>query len=57
MRAEDEALIEWWAGSMRLSASPAAAVALLRMYHDMDVRDVLPAIHVPTLVLASDPRR
>jgi pimeloyl-ACP methyl ester carboxylesterase len=54
-RADDEALIDWWASSMRLSASPAAAAALLRMYHDMDVRDVLPAIHVPTLVLASDP--
>ncbi len=40
---------------MRSSASPSAAAALLRMYHDMDVRDVLPAIHVPTLVLASDP--
>lgn len=54
-RANDEALIEWWASSMRMSASPSAAVALLRMYHEMDVRDVLPAIHVPTLVLASDP--
>jgi class 3 adenylate cyclase len=54
-RVDDEALIDWWARSMRSSASPAAAAALLRMYHDMDVRDVLPAIHVPTLVLASDP--
>ena len=54
-RANDDALIDWWATSMRASASPAAATALTRMYHDMDVRDVLPAIHVPTLVLASDP--
>ncbi|MGZ8579048.1 MAG: adenylate/guanylate cyclase domain-containing protein, partial [Actinomycetota bacterium] len=54
-RANDDALIDWWAASMRQSASPSAAVALLRMYHDMDVREVLPAIHVPTLVLASDP--
>lgn len=54
-RANDEALIDWWASSMRLSASPSAAASLLRMYHDMDVREVLPAIHVPTLVLASDP--
>jgi class 3 adenylate cyclase len=54
-RANDEALIDWWAVSMRQSASPAAAAALLRMYYDMDVREVLPAIHVPTLVLASDP--
>jgi class 3 adenylate cyclase len=54
-RANDDALIDWWAGFMRQSASPSAAAALLRMYHDMDVRPVLPAIHVPTLVLASDP--
>ncbi len=54
-RADDDALIDWWASSMRLSASPSAAASLLRMYHDMDVREVLPAIHVPTLVLASDP--
>ena len=55
LRANDDALIDWWAKSMRLSASPSAAAALLRMYYDMDVRDVLPAIHVPTLVLAADP--
>lgn len=54
-RAGDEDLIEWWARTMRLSASPSAAAALLRMYYAMDVRDVLPAIHVPVLVLASDP--
>jgi class 3 adenylate cyclase len=54
-RANDDALIDWWAVSMRQSASPSAAGALLRMYHDMDVREVLPAIHVPTMVLASDP--
>ena len=54
-RANDDALIDWWAASMRLSASPSAAAALLRMFYAMDVREVLPAIHVPTLVLASDP--
>jgi pimeloyl-ACP methyl ester carboxylesterase len=35
----------------RSSASPGAAVALLRMNSEMDVRNVLPAIHVPTLVV------
>jgi class 3 adenylate cyclase len=54
-RASDDALIDWWAALMRQSASPSGAEALLRMYHDLDVREVLPAIHVPTLVLASDP--
>ncbi len=35
----------------RLSASPGAAVAILRMIRDLDVRHLLPAIQVPTLVL------
>jgi class 3 adenylate cyclase len=54
-QANDDALIDWYADHMRLSASPSAAVALSRMYYDMDARKVLPAIHVSTLVLASDP--
>jgi class 3 adenylate cyclase len=36
---------------LRRSASPATAAALLRMNSQLDVRDVLPSIHVPTLVL------
>src|SRR5262249_41995351 len=36
---------------LRRSASPATAAALLRMNTQIDVRDVLPTIHVPTLVL------
>jgi pimeloyl-ACP methyl ester carboxylesterase len=36
---------------LRRSASPATAAALLRMNTEIDVRDVLPTIHVPTLVL------
>jgi pimeloyl-ACP methyl ester carboxylesterase len=36
---------------IRQSASPGAALALSRMNHEIDVRDVLPAIRVPTLVL------
>jgi len=54
-RASDETYIDWWAAYMRQSASPSAAASLLRMYYEMDVREVLSAIHVPTLVLASDP--
>jgi pimeloyl-ACP methyl ester carboxylesterase len=50
---DDAVMIDWWARLMRLAAPPAAAAALWRMYYDMDVRDVLPAIHVPTLVLSS----
>ncbi len=47
----DERLREWWAAYLRTSASPVAAVALTRMNSEADVRDVLPAIRVPTLVL------
>jgi pimeloyl-ACP methyl ester carboxylesterase len=47
----DERLREWWAAYLRTSASPAAAVALTRMNSEADVRNVLPAIRVPTLVL------
>lgn len=36
---------------LRRSASPGAAAALLRMNSYLDVRDVLPTIRVPTLVL------
>jgi class 3 adenylate cyclase/pimeloyl-ACP methyl ester carboxylesterase len=35
----------------RLSVSPGAAAAYLRMNLDVDVRDVLPLVRVPTLVL------
>ncbi len=36
---------------LRLSASPGAAAALERMNRDIDVRQVLPAVRAPTLVL------
>ena len=35
----------------RLAASPAAALAFYQMNIHMDVRDVLPSVHVPTLIL------
>jgi class 3 adenylate cyclase len=43
---------EWFANSMRVGASPAAGYALNRMWSETDLRDVLPAIHVPTLVMS-----
>ena len=36
---------------MRLSVSPGSAAAYLRMNLDVDIRDVLPLIRVPTLVI------
>jgi class 3 adenylate cyclase len=41
----------WYAKLERLAASPGAAVGLARMAMQIDVRDILPSIHVPTLVL------
>ncbi|WP_439580616.1 alpha/beta fold hydrolase [Elioraea sp.] len=41
----------WWARFERLSVSPTAAVALARMNATIDVRGVLGAIRVPTLVI------
>ena len=35
----------------RFSASPGVARALFRMISELDVRDVLPSVHVPTLVV------
>ena len=48
---EDEAFKRRLATYFRRSASPGAAVALLRMNTQIDVRSVLPAIHAPTLVM------
>ena len=52
--ADDEPTIAWLADYMRNAASPGAAGAFARMNRGIDVRSALPAIHVPTLVLARD---
>jgi class 3 adenylate cyclase len=49
--AGDRSFAEWWARFERLSASPGAAAALLQMTTEMDIRDILPNIQVPTLVI------
>jgi len=51
-RADDERLAAWLASYLRRAASPGAAIALSRMNRQIDVSHALPAIHVPTLVLA-----
>jgi pimeloyl-ACP methyl ester carboxylesterase len=48
---DDDALADWLAEFLRLSASPGAAIAQERRYLDIDVRSVLPNIRVPTLVM------
>jgi class 3 adenylate cyclase len=47
----DESYIRWRAAYMRLAASPGAAIAVMRMNMEIDVRHVLPVLSVPTLVL------
>jgi class 3 adenylate cyclase len=50
--ADDERMVAWLASYLRRSASPGAAIALERMNRGIDVSHVLPAIHVPTLVVS-----
>ncbi|MEZ5428304.1 MAG: alpha/beta fold hydrolase [Pyrinomonadaceae bacterium] len=49
--ADDEKFRDWWATYLRMGASPGAAVALTKMNAEIDVREVLPSISVPTLVI------
>jgi pimeloyl-ACP methyl ester carboxylesterase len=48
---DDDHFRDWWARLLRLGASPGAALALLQMNRLIDVRDILPSIYVPTLVI------
>jgi class 3 adenylate cyclase/pimeloyl-ACP methyl ester carboxylesterase len=49
--AGDPAFRDWWATYLRMSASPGAALALGRMNTQIDIRQILPTIRVPTLIL------
>jgi pimeloyl-ACP methyl ester carboxylesterase len=48
---KDESFVRWWSAYLRQSASPQAVLALTRMNYEVDVRNVLPSINVPTLVI------
>ena len=50
-RAADPAFRAWWSNYLRQGASPGAAVTLTQMNAAIDVRNVLPHVRVPTLVL------
>jgi len=41
----------WWTTFMQMSASPGDAEDLMRMNMLIDIRDILPAIRVPTLII------
>ena len=49
--AHDPNFRDWWATYLRMGASPGAAVALTKMNAEIDIRNVLPSIRVPSLVI------
>jgi pimeloyl-ACP methyl ester carboxylesterase len=49
--ADDQRFLQFMAKAMRSSVSPGAALAWLRMIAEIDVREALPQIRVPTLVV------
>jgi class 3 adenylate cyclase len=52
---EDER--RWFANGLRIGASPAVAYALHRALDETDLREVLPAVRVPTMVVYRAPER
>ena len=52
--AGDDRYVRYFARLMRHSASPTAAATFERMTWDTDVRHILPAVRVPTLVIDGD---
>ena len=51
-RLNDPEFKRWYGRVVRFGSSPSAAALLARMNLDIDIRDTLPAVHVPTLVLS-----
>jgi len=51
---DNEAFVRWWGIYRRLGASPGAAADLTRMNAQIDVRELLPQITVPTLIMARE---
>jgi class 3 adenylate cyclase len=47
----DDSFRHWFINMMRYGASPGAALNVHRMAMDVDIRDVLPAVRVPTLII------
>jgi class 3 adenylate cyclase len=49
--ADDPGVRAWYARLERASASPGMLAALVQMFLDIDVRHVVPSVHVPALVI------
>jgi pimeloyl-ACP methyl ester carboxylesterase len=50
-RRDDDELRRWWARLQRLAASPGMVRNIFALYPQVDVREALPTIQAPTLVL------
>ncbi len=51
--AERPGVVEWWGRVERFAGTPRTALAKARAIYELDLRDVLPLVSVPTLVLHS----
>jgi class 3 adenylate cyclase/pimeloyl-ACP methyl ester carboxylesterase len=49
--ANDQNTLEAWGRFLRLSASPAVAAAVTKIVFELDIREILPTISAPTLVV------
>src|SRR5215475_7537559 len=50
-RRNDQAFLQWFARIERAAASPGSILTLMRANYGVDVRHLLPALRVPTLIL------
>ena len=50
-RINDVQFKRWWAKLLRMGASPSTAAAITRMNIEIDVREILPSIKVPALII------
>jgi class 3 adenylate cyclase len=48
---DDQDFADWWRSFERHAASPSAISQLVKMFSDIDVRQVLPSIRVPTVFI------
>jgi pimeloyl-ACP methyl ester carboxylesterase len=55
--AGDDAFKHWFAGHMRRSLSPGAALSFFRRMKEADVSDILSSVSVPTLILCKPQQR
>jgi pimeloyl-ACP methyl ester carboxylesterase len=55
--ARDPQVRAWWARMLRSAASQNGVAAILRAFHETDVRALLPALQLPTLVIQREDDR